>query len=423
MPFRITISSKNQKHSHPVYRSQSDVLVIGRDKTKRDEEANYLYLHDEQRMLSRHHTMIEYRNNTYRIKDLSENGTVLDGKPLKRGQWYPLSDSNEIRVGNYFLLFTRDGTGDISSDSGFNRNLIDKVKDTIAALTQAYEKNSHNKNGESDTKRALQEIVIRHFENLEDEEALEAFVLLDKYLAEGDVEWRYLVSPAFFKDRLLTHPQKRQMYEAAYQAAIKLKYRFSEKNPPFRSPEELQAFFGQIERIISVLSQGMLELTMGRQTYVKDKAPGMSQILQKRYNPVKSFKTVPEFAEYIFDCSDPENTANLIANLEEALHELKVHQIAIMAAFEEALTQAHKELMLNLDPDSIKKQTKNDFPFLFGPFLHLACWHRLRRNYRKQNEMSLNQWITRIEDILINSYHQINKQDSTDADSMSAVSQ
>lgn len=58
---------------------------------------------DPERMLSKKHCVIAYRNGGWAIADTSTNGTFLnrDGEPVGQGQVRALADGDRIRIGNY----------------------------------------------------------------------------------------------------------------------------------------------------------------------------------------------------------------------------------------------------------------------------------------------------------------------------------
>ena len=93
-----------------IFRLDDSVLSIGRD------PSNHLPILDS--ALSRHHCQIEWRDDTYVIRDMdSRNGTLLNGSVLKDKQ---LTDGDEIKMGASTFLFRLIADGAVSGASGLN---------------------------------------------------------------------------------------------------------------------------------------------------------------------------------------------------------------------------------------------------------------------------------------------------------------
>ncbi len=58
------------------------------------------------RIISRHHATVSRRDDQYMLCDEnSSNGTLINGQPLEPKKLYPMHDSDQVRIGDYYLIF------------------------------------------------------------------------------------------------------------------------------------------------------------------------------------------------------------------------------------------------------------------------------------------------------------------------------
>lgn len=420
MSFKLTVSSKDKTFPTYVAKFENDEVTIGRDEAKRSNQ-DYLCLHDKLKVISREHAQIELHNGFYKILDLSENGTSIDGQPLKRGEWHTLHNNDQIRVGEYFLSFYSDRHKE-SFGGKRNKNLLIEAKRIVGVLEQTSATNA--KNDTASRSAILITKLKEELKQLKNIEALEVFILLKKLLNGKQVsEEGIILNDTNLQTELFCRVQNENLYEASLVSLIKLKYRFFENGFAFNSKQDIDSFCTQVENVLDILLQGIMELLAGRKAFEENLDAGVSMMLQRDQNPVKTKQTMKSLASYLLDWSDPENSRKLTEDLQSALEDLKLHGIATTAAFKEAVTRGYDELMSKIDPDVIDRQIKKKKPFLFWPFLQAVSWERFKRKYKKQKDMSRNQWVTQMEDKFVEVYQEFHKQHEIDSETVDLINE
>lgn len=81
-----------------MYTVESDVFRIGAAESERKEEKNDLVINDSAGLISRFHCAILKREKKWIVVDSSLNGTLLNDKPLERGEPHNLRDGDELTV-------------------------------------------------------------------------------------------------------------------------------------------------------------------------------------------------------------------------------------------------------------------------------------------------------------------------------------
>lgn len=419
MSFKLTVSSKDVNIPTYIFTPENDNVTIGRDEEKSGNQ-NYLCLHDKLKVISREHAQIEFHNGFYKILDLSENGTSIEGQPLKRGEWHTLHNNDKIRVGEYFLSFYSDRHKE--SRGKRSKNLLIEAKRIAGVLEQTCAANAKNDN--SSRSAILLSKLKEELKQLKNIEALEVFILLKKLSnARQAGAAGMILSDTKLQTELFRRVQNENLHEASLASLIKLKYRFFENGFAFNSKQDIDSFCTQVENVLEILLQGIMELLAGRRAFEENLDAGVSMMLQRDQNPVKTKRTMKSLAGYLLDWSDPENSRKLTAELQNALEDLKLHGIATTAAFREAVTRGYDELMSKIDPDVIDRQIKKKKPFLFWPFLQAASWERFKRKYKKQKDMSRNQWVTQMEDKFVEVYQEFHKQHKIDSETVDLINE
>ena len=86
---------------------------IGRNDT------NDWVLPDPERFISSNHAVISCRNGTFYLRDVSTNGTFVNGSQLSKGMEHPLAEGDTLQIGEYEITVTFERT-DFNANTDFN---------------------------------------------------------------------------------------------------------------------------------------------------------------------------------------------------------------------------------------------------------------------------------------------------------------
>lgn len=100
MPIQLVVSNTVQASEAKAYAFNKEVITIGRD------PSCDLQLWNNDRVVSKRHAEIRYREGTYELTDLfSKNQTYVNGTPLQPGQPYALEAGDRFRIGPFDVRF------------------------------------------------------------------------------------------------------------------------------------------------------------------------------------------------------------------------------------------------------------------------------------------------------------------------------
>ncbi|MFQ5650928.1 MAG: type VI secretion system-associated FHA domain protein [bacterium] len=409
MPLKLTVRSGENQVEPFEFPSDHAVVTIGRQaQDATDEEAHHLHLPDEQRMLSRVHARIERRDGAYKITDLSENGTWLENQPLKRGKWYKLINNSEIRIGTYVLTFTEHELAEEATKPVHRTDLRQIAERVYASLHSVYQ--TYAQYDQSALQELFRSELSREVRQLTGYDALELLVLLRAQIKNNKPVWADLMLQDGWYDTELIDPVcQKEAFESAYETLTGLKYYFFASPPSFRSRDV--ADFGEQLRIsFEILVKGVVQLLKGRRQFTDDLDAGVTKWLGSDPNPVKAQKTAKELARYVLDWQDGEKAKQARANLEHAIQDLEIHQLASLTAFRDVMKEGFEQLIARMDPEVINRQAKDELPAVFNLFLPVVCWRVFQQTYAKEKDIGLHSWLKEVEDIFVEKYHEFHRQ-------------
>ena len=95
--------------SNTILSSDSDAIEVSRSvfKVGRDNSAHLTIVESEAPSISRIHFVLEKKGNGFWIKDLSKNGTWLNGMRLPEAEHCRLNDNDVIRLGQLVMVYTK----------------------------------------------------------------------------------------------------------------------------------------------------------------------------------------------------------------------------------------------------------------------------------------------------------------------------
>ena len=140
----------------------------------------------------------------------------------------------------------------------------------------------------------------------------------------------------------------------------RLAHHFSGEDVHFDDPSQIKAFCERLRRSVNLLVGEFQELLAGRKKVQNDWAlfsstmSGDHERLLTR--DVRLGDLHGELGRILFDWRHPEADPQEAIGLKQALDELKHHQLATMAGYEQSVTTGARSLLDSLDPLSVERE-------------------------------------------------------------------
>ncbi len=140
----------------------------------------------------------------------------------------------------------------------------------------------------------------------------------------------------------------------------RLAHHFSGEEVHFTDSTQIRAFCDRIRRSVALLVEEFQELLTGRKKVQNDwslyssVATGDDQAMMTR--DIRLGDVHGDLGRVLFDWRHPESTDAAVAGLKKALEELKHHQLATMAGYEQSVAEGARSLLDSLDPSSVERE-------------------------------------------------------------------
>lgn len=348
-----------------------NAITIGRT------TSNDLMLQDPQRVVSSRHAEIRRKPNDCVLVDVgSTNGTRINDQRVVPGKEYPLHEGDQIRIGDFILRFHLSDSSDskASPASVLNERFVSSVQDFDSRGALAYRlrclyagiSQRDPKEREEALCRTLREGVRAH-------DATRAEQLLKDIKSSFSSAGAGPHSPAG-----TPAPESRLpapaigAEEAAYQGCLDIATRYCKDLGLAVSPDFVSKIMQRIDRVLRVTITGLTEAIRGRKQFAREFDVEATHILNWSPNRIKLAEGEQEVGQYLLDPrKEGTGPENAVADLEQVFRDLALHQIGLVAGFQECLRGILKEF----DPSTIENEARAKLVRL-GP-MRLPFWLRL----------------------------------------------
>jgi len=367
-----------------------NAITIGRT------ASNDLTLQDPQRVVSSRHAEIRRKANDCVIVDAgSTNGTRINDQRLVPGKEYPLHEGDRIRIGEFILRFHQ-------SDSSDNGTMPASVlNERLASSVEEF-----------DYRGALAYKVRRLYADITQRDPKEREEALFKTLREGvraldarrgeqvlkDIKSSFSSvgaeshRPACVSTSGPSQPALEiDAANAAYQGCLAIATRYCKDLGLAVSPDFVNMIMQRIDSVLLVTITGLTEAIRGRKQIAREFDVEVTRILSWAPNQIKLAEGEQEIGRYLLDPREEGvGREKAVADLEQVFRDLALHQIGLVAGFQECLRGILKEF----DPSTIENEARAKLlhlvpvrlPSWFRLIPGWVKWRQFREKHRKFSE-------------------------------------
>lgn len=365
-----------------------DSLTLGRSKT------NDIPLDDPHRLISSRHAEIRHRNLEWHVIDVgSTNGTLLNGTPLEGKKEYRLKAKDEIQIGKFCIQC------DPQLDTTPADSLVDhhpaprslpafpsRLERITASLALTYRE--QRELSELDRQPLLVECVRKALQGLDDQEA-------QQFLASIESHFSGASTPLSPKGQPLAPPTPISTPTPAPPipefAGVGIEALLKDYIEPERSPlsaEEQAALSLRLRKFLEMFFDFLHKSLQGRRQVEQEFEAEVTRIFSRERNPIKEARSGTALGHYLFQNHDSTNEADMSSHhLQQALNDLSLHHMGMMAGFRESL----HGLLMQLDPATLEQEAQQtplkigsfSIPGKLGPFAGLRNWSYFKQKHHK----------------------------------------
>ncbi|MBI5867771.1 MAG: hypothetical protein HZB43_05705 [candidate division Zixibacteria bacterium] len=182
--------------------------------------------------------------------------------------------------------------------------------------------------------------------------------------------------------------QQLELNRTALHYLERLAHRFSGEEAALENPDQIRAFCERIVHGIDVLIQEFRELLSGRKSFQKDF--GLDRAAADSATRVWRSENFQDMLRRLFDWKSTSLDDTQIKELRAAIDELKYHQLALLAGYEQSSREGTLEVLRTLAPETIRAEVigkEGDAgTSLFrrlNPFRNLLLWKEYQRRYQE----------------------------------------
>ena len=323
-------------------------------------------LPDPDRYISGHHASVDYRDGAYYLRDTSTNGVYVNrsDQPVGRGTPIRLYDGDELRMGDYLF---RVSIIQVSQNEEASRGPRLKRKEEDPAALSLKLLSEQAEAGEDAQQRLDHQLSGRHSAG---DDMLSTVRITDAEIdTQAEVDRKKVAalkqqesahSSAGDSLRLdsvpdLPQPAARSGERRDFTEAVRLLLEHAGLDPANVVREDE-------DEIIATAGQFIRSATDGLRVLLEQRGKTKSQfrISQTGFqaagnNPIKLMSTTQEALENMFNRHedvDPEAYLGPLQAVEDAVRDLRLHQVAVMKAMQVAV----RELLDKLDPAELEER-------------------------------------------------------------------
>jgi type VI secretion system FHA domain protein len=326
-------------------------------------------LPDPDRYISGHHASVDYRDGAYYLRDTSTNGVYVNrsDQPVGRGTPIRLYDGDELRMGDYLF---RVSIIQVSQNEEESRGPRLKRKEEDPAALSLKLLSDHAEAGEDAQERLDRQLSGRHSAG---DDMLSTVRVTDAEIdTQAEVDRKKVAAlkqqesartSAGDSLRLDNVPDLPGLPRGAprggerrdFTEAVRLLLEHAGLDPANVAREDE-------DEIIATAGQFIRSATDGLRVLLEQRAKTKSQfrISQTGFqatgnNPIKLMSTTQEALENMFhrqEDVDPEAYLGPLQAVEDAVRDLRLHQVAVMKAMQVAV----RELLDKLDPGELEER-------------------------------------------------------------------
>jgi type VI secretion system protein len=352
MSLKLNIVNKSRKHITTLVTSK---IFENRGGTIGRIEGNDWVLPDPDRIISKKHAVITFKNGTYRIKDVSVNGVYINSpdKEVGQGNNVELRDGDVLFIGDYEIS-ARIATYENPSQIQEPGEVTDKnekyyPQSVDRESTDPFEFLSGNPNKQE------QPITIDKDGPVLGSDAAVGSPAVSDHFPTPELKEEEIIPPDWYKndktsDRQVPLPETGDSNNVPYlQAFFKgLGLNSNELRYDINDMEVMEmagkSFRGLVEGIMLIL--------WARADF-KDKfgIPGRTRVGPVGNNPLKFSMSVDDALQYLLLKQSPSYLPPIQA-IEEGIQDMKDHQMAIVVAMQEAF----EALLKKFDPEILEAE-------------------------------------------------------------------
>ncbi len=363
---------------------ERDKITIGRG------VGNDLVLKDPTRVVSTKHAEIYERQEVWSVCDVgSVNGTILNGAKIAQKKIHELHDGDRLTIGPYELVFQAVQTVPAAHpevDSSSNTTAMDSER-LRYLLQRAYGEFDGSSAGEVESHLAT--VFHRAIQGCDGNAVRSAVHALPVLLGRASDHPADLqkAPPSRFEvvppepcrqnaqDQALSSDRARQVYDELGVSSSSV------------DPDHMAK---QLTALLHTLFTGLADAMRGRREFQKEFEVQPTRILAWTPNPIKHAENAAEIATILLNPASCELTdQEAIASLREVMQDLTLHQLGLLAGFQECV----RGLLKELDPEALRISSTGEsqgkgLGLLGGGSVRAeaAAWRRYVEKHRRMTE-------------------------------------
>ncbi len=381
MPFKLRITSEEEGGAPGGFERQFVLPEVHVGSST----ANELVLVDAQRSISRRHARIFRDGDSYFVEDTqSRNGTQLNGRALPAQRPMPLAEGDRIRIGPFTLNFepvseTTERLRPPPGGEGPTMVMVDIPTKTNAisdSLRRVFADTPES--SPEDRRRMMEEIVSDGLADpeLDSRSRREILRKVREKFPDRSYELVRLQQKLERKDaEISVGLPSSDLHIVAYEAIRALMGSLDPVSGEPAQAAEVQQFGEALRGVLRILIENAHTLLQGRTEWQREF--DIEHSVQMRVsNPVKSAASAEALAGYLFSVHAGDPLTQRLQLLTEALQNLSLHQIAIIAGYEESIKSGSQWLLQELSPENFQIGAKSIFGGGKGDWNKFAERHR-----------------------------------------------
>ena len=382
MSFRLALKA-GPTSTAPSLEKEFDapVSTIGRA------ESNDITLQDPHRLVSSKHGEIRQTSEQhYVFVDLgSTNGSSLNGQCLEGGKEYPLSTHDELAIGEYLLEFHQtvrkpvsvarepdwDATVCLAPSVSNYETVVDQLRTLYRQLGQR-----------EPQERAplLLETLREAVDGLERAEAERLLSLVEATFPDPEFQQEQILNPSVRRS-VGSFASREDITDSEIPGVERIVSKYLSTTPGFLSPEDKVETSERVDQILDVFLESLADAVKARKKFQEEMEVEVTRIFSREQNPIKWAESSQEIGAYLFDPQRKDTDAQAIQYLREALKDLALQPIGVMAGFRECV----RGLLNQLDPVMFETEARDATPHIgpltLGLLVKSSAWKRFSKKH------------------------------------------
>ncbi len=384
MPFKLALKTGPSPTILPGTEKEFDgsIINIGRG------EASDVRLQDTKRLVSSRHAQIRQQLDEYVLVDVeSTNGTTLNGQWLEAKKEYPLTQHDEIGIGEFVLEFlpSIQETGSVDGDMDVDETIclvpaVSQFKKVVNRLRQLHRETMQRHPEERPT--LLLETLRDSIQGLDPSEADRLLSYVEATFPDAE----------FQQERILSEPPGQRPEPQRSETPI-----FSSPIPGLKraashylpsqsdplSPELLKELSERVDLVLAAFLEYLVDAIHGRRQFEQELDVEVTRILGRERGQIKWANSPQEIGAILFDLQRSNATPDqVVEEFRNTLADLALHPIGLMAGFRECV----RGFLKQLDPAILEAEAKTASsrlgPLAVGPLLKCMAWDWFTKKHR-----------------------------------------